>query len=404
MKKYIAFGKFEKSYSCYIIIFFILDLVETFNILIYSIQYLEESNFISFIGKTYRNGWLEIFFQNVGLSLYFIPDLIMQKYSHLESAKRNKLKKKKLTWQNYFHIFFNSFLFLTGEFCSLILIDFNEYITKDNFLGVLVLFIISIVIFKETYYRHHYFSFILIIILSLIRYIFDNNFIFNRWNVSIFITETIMTTCKSISYGYSKMFMDKFYFSPCKVCYLFGIINVIIILIAYIIFFIFNLNFLYFFQESIYINNSFGLFKLIFVLFISPITTLLINMIIQKYTICHIFLTYQIYCFLNSLREYLLLIKDETKKEIKNKLNIILITIIVCFMIEIFMSLIFLESIELKCCGLNKNLKKNIEQRAIEDINSPFEDKDKNILEIDYDYITYLDNEERLKEEIELQK
>jgi hypothetical protein len=46
----------------------------------------------------------------------------------------------------------------------------------------------------------------------------------------------------------------------------------------------------------------------------------------------------------------------------------------ISFFIELIMILIFLELIEVECCGLNKNVKKNIELRAMIDLTESFKD------------------------------
>ena len=90
----------------------------------------------------------------------------------------------------------------------------------------------------------------------------------------------------------------------------------------------------------------------------------LVNLTVQYYTLSHIYYFFIISIFIHQLqlsREYL-------KKSGKFK-NLIII-IIIFFILEIFLNLIILEFIELNFCGLNKNLKKNISKRAIEeDIN-----------------------------------
>jgi len=45
--------------------------------------------------------------------------------------------------------------------------------------------------------------------------------------------------------------------------------------------------------------------------------------------------------------------------------NFEIVFLIACFFIELIMILVFLEIIELNFCELNKNLKKNIELRAL---------------------------------------
>ena len=65
---------------------------------------------------------------------------------------------------------------------------------------------------------------------------------------------------------------------------------------------------------------------------------------------------------------------------------------------EIFNSLVFLELIELKFCGLNTYIKKNIDRRSIKDVKECFEDKEESI-DIDSNYIIDYNNEEEEENE-----
>ena len=62
-----------------------------------------------------------------------------------------------------------------------------------------------------------------------------------------------------------------------------------------------------------------------------------------------------------------LLINHFIQNIIKNFEIIEIIFLISCFFIELIMILVFLEIIEIKFCGLNENLKRNIELRAMID-------------------------------------
>ena len=81
---------------------------------------------------------------------------------------------------------------------------------------------------------------------------------------------------------------------------------------------------------------------------------LIFNIISQDYTICHIFTYYSI----SSLYELT-----------KQKEREVLIFGIISNIIEILITFVFLEIIILNFCGLNKNVKINIEKRAQQDIN-----------------------------------
>jgi hypothetical protein len=81
---------------------------------------------------------------------------------------------------------------------------------------------------------------------------------------------------------------------------------------------------------------------------------LLFNIIINYYSVCHIFL------FLQNKG-----ITDSISLEIdKNIYYVFQLIIQICFIINLFFSLVFLEMIELNFCGLNVNLKKNIQNRV----------------------------------------
>ena len=75
------------------------------------------------------------------------------------------------------------------------------------------------------------------------------------------------------------------------------------------------------------------------------------NMIVNDFTICHMVFYFQIYAFYNTARD----------KDIKGA---VFFVEIILFIFEVIFLLVFLEMIELKFCGINKNLKSNIEERA----------------------------------------
>ena len=91
---------------------------------------------------------------------------------------------------------------------------------------------------------------------------------------------------------------------------------------------------------------------------------------------CHIFLPNQIGVFINNATAF----SDN------------FYSMLIILILEIFMTLVYLEIIELKFCGLNQNIKRNIEMRAIEDsVNSM--KKENESLEID-NYITVLKDDQ----------
>ena len=167
-----------------------------------------------------------------------------------------------------------------------------------------------------------------------------------------------------------KYLWTTFFFSPYKVLYLFGFINGIIIFIVCLVstyipcsnnyYCLVEYNNEYYFDN---IKNFFNydlseiiLFSLFTIIFSN--IKLLIIMIIQDYTLCHSFLPYKI----------LYLITDINLSNL-TKINKAfgLIFSICYFILDLFFILVFLEIIELNFCGLNRNLKTNIMDRAIVD-------------------------------------
>jgi len=321
-----------------------------------------------------------------------------------QSSNSNKLdskKPKKKNFCNIIHIIIFIITLLINFYCQIMSLDvyynLNMNYIQSYFFGVLTLFIISILFFKEIYYKHQYFSIILILFISCIEYILDSYYLVSeKWKYSVLFFELIYNVSNSISFGFTKIFIEKYYFSPYKICFLIGFIKLILFLLLILIYNGFDLLYSIIIQELSFLS----FFYFIFFIFISPISLLLINMIIQKYTICHIFLINQIYSFSNSL---LFCIYRQNKAK-KNSITIIMIIVgkIITFIFEMFLTLVFLELVELKCFGLNKNLKKYIEKRAIEDtddldLNDQKNDNPK--FELDDNYVAYLQNEESLEED-----
>ena len=84
---------------------------------------------------------------------------------------------------------------------------------------------------------------------------------------------------------------------------------------------------------------------------------LLFNVTINYYSVCHIFLLLQ-------SREFSSSVNEEIQKN-SGPLAISLINL--CNLMELLLSLVFLEIVELNFFGLSENTKKNIQKRAEED-------------------------------------
>jgi len=180
--------------------------------------------------------------------------------------------------------------------------------------------------------------------------------------------ELISTLLESIVIVYTKGLMEYKYFSPYKICYVFGLVNNIIIIIISLIAFFFikydNRNCYFQGKEICYFENlfitikKFGILSFLYIILLSVIYGILkflYNMIMSKYTIFHLFLFIQNKEFTNNL--------------FNGFRNIIMSSIIsISYILEFFMVLVFLEIIELNFWGLNENVKRKIKDRADDEV------------------------------------
>ena len=258
------------------------------------------------------------------------------------------------------------------------------------------------------YYKHQYISILLIIALEITRYIvkLNNNNnnndngnkskSGNKMNTWVeFALQIVRAAVDAIFIGYSKLLMEIKFFSPYKATYIFGVISLISILIAYIILSFIKVNetkknvCFIFYKNNCYIENLFSVFcdftfkqflGLFFYSVFSGIYQFLYIFIVKDYTMCHFFLYFQFY----SVYTYIRYISKGRMN--KGFLTIIIITTI----LEIFITFVFLELIELHFCGLNRNIKYNIEKRAITEELENDENVSRNssLVYVDEDYVT----------------
>jgi len=241
----------------------------------------------------------------------------------------------------------------------------NNYV--DNYIIIEYIIIFSLSEFdKEVYYKHQYISFFILILVEAIKNIFFLK------NVSFYNTSSIITIALNIIYSTLRAFycisikelMKYKFISPAKCNFMIGIVNFpLIILIYFIISFTSFGNI----KSKYYYDNIFELFKnignndakniaiIISLPFVDGIFQFIINKIIYDYTIFHLYIPLLISYFIENI--------------IKNLGTFDNIFLISSFFIELIMILIFIEIIEINLCGLNKNLKRNIEFRGIIDLN-----------------------------------
>ena len=242
------------------------------------------------------------------------------------------------------------FLFIQGIFLLYsIEIKSNSWIW-DISLTTLLYYLI----FKVKLYNHHYISIISIIIIGIIIDLsFGNlqNDLSN--NLLLFFYRFLREIFYSLYDVVNKYLMEKKYCSVYELCFFIGLIN----LILFGIFSIFNYYFLKIDDFEEYLNNLnlseiFAATSLIFTQLGISLSCLITN---NNNTPCHIFIISVLGQFANYM--------DFSTNSI---------IIIICLIFILFMSLFFTEIIEINICGLSKNTKKNIINRAKTE-NSSFE-------------------------------
>ena len=230
---------------------------------------------------------------------------------------------------------------------------------SNYFFCFLILFVITNYVFKRKCYKHQFIAIIIILLSSFLK-----NLYFHKYSLDLLLFTIKLINDISLSFFiiFSKIIMEKYYFSPYKNCYIFGIINLIITLILYIV--ISNVsckrnsicsieyNHKYYIDKigTVSKNNTAQIVLYILIYIFNSIFYILLNIIIHDFTICHIFLPYQIYAFFNNLVGF----------DSFNYKFLIIITLI----IELFATLIFNEIIQLNICGLNKYTKINIQKKS----------------------------------------
>ncbi len=191
--------------------------------------------------------------------------------------------------------------------------------------------------------------------------------------IIFFCFHIIGLICLSLYIIYLKILFEKYYFSLYKVTYLVGVINGIIVIIIYIIISIkpieknnifgtVEYEGKYYFDNINSFFNGYNLGEIIFYFIYYIINSIrdfiMINIIIENYSISYIFLPFNVISILGNIIEIF--------KYYDFEISLICL-LIFSFFCEIFSICVYLEIIELNFCGLSENINKNIKKRALED-------------------------------------
>ena len=401
--KYISFGGFEIKYLIFILGTFILLFIGRTG---YSLYLDGEQND--------NNKLLKTFLKYIGFALCIIGEIIRRKKNFKKKVNDKNLPKKSdicikikkeetkhlITTKDIIFIIIVALAHLGDEFLAITIkaiLNQSAIVVDEgyNTIEFIFLFLTSFYIFKLPYYRHQKISILLIIFCEILRIIIkflSENEIDTERLIGSFI-QMFRAFIDSVFIGYLKVLMEDKFFSPYKALYIFGFINGLLVLILYFIFTYMPSKKSNFFSQKYnneyYYDNLYSIFyEYTFIklfglfLYMIGLTTsyVLFSFIVNDFTICHIFIYYQIYVLFNNI----------TRKE-KN-----LVFIIITSVVEIFITLVFLEIIILHCFKLDKNVKMNIIERAELDANCSFERNDSFDNDNDNEHITKNDNNDEI--------
>ena len=387
MRKLISFGYFNKKYFIIFIIFLITGSIEFFLII-----YVDKKT--NYTTKIRTNKLLSSTLTYIGQFLCFIPMIISKKYNSKKLSYPTKNNKSSIEIEYIFNnkdnlATFKDKILIIVVCISLLINDFiniliNHLIKAGHilfnqsfyFMEFLLLFLISKFIFKMNYYKHQNYSITFIILFGLLKYLvklYTENNLSNNYKevILVLMLQIIHSFIDSYTIGNTKILMESKYLSPYLICSTFGLINGLISIIFY--FFVtytpcinrfceLKYNNKYYFDNiySVFDNiSSIEMFLNIYTIFQSGIYQILIYIVVNDFTVCHTFLFYQVLEFADTI--------VELNNRDKNIFVICVLIIIGIF--EIFIVLILLEIIELGFCGLNYNTKRNIKDRALNELN-----------------------------------
>ena len=320
-----------------------------------------------------NNSILDLF--SISLSLIgviFIPCIF--KIGQRDIPKENEIQKRK--WLHYLALIGAFILYIAGKALPKIVKGFSSDDLKMTnplsegpftYVGVDMVFmtIASIIFFKYKYYIHHIVSILGFILFGNISDIFLDYYTEMKDSGAVLNIIIFVSLIFDVIYlNTEKYLLEKLYYPYWKISLTLGIFLFVISTIG-LIFFLANkdrVNSTSSFISSFYKyfeDNNAGIIIGKFILFT------ILNFISSTLSIITIYYFNPTFFLINfTFSKFVLSLID--KKEPKRFLCIIF------FLLQIFCLMVYLEIIELEFLGLNKNTKRNIELRGIEDVSGDY--------------------------------
>jgi hypothetical protein len=234
---------------------------------------------------------------------------------------------------------------------------FNE---NYYFISLFFLYLSMLILYKFHFYSHHKLSMALIIIIGTIRYTFkivvfhSPNFTFPL-DYILLLCLAVIAFFEALLHVYIKLVIELRYYSPFLINFMVGMICSLFAILI-LIFSAVNCEnkFCKLINQSREFNfKPIEIFCLIIFSLFYGLYFFCLVMIIRNYSPCHLFLLLQ-------SKEFIINVFYSFDNWNTWKFFLILIT----FILEIIASFVFMEMIEIRFCGFDRNLKNNIEKRA----------------------------------------
>ena len=252
-KRCISCGKINKRYF-FLVLGVIITLI-IYLVVIFEFQKNAKKINLDIDNLTFLNILSYTFFLNIGESLMIIPHFILKKRSSLKNIEINTRHSTNLSIKYIFNRKSIDFSLkekknfyavgLLKLFLDIMFIAYQLYIEIDFKLikfftyyfqfELLFIFLSSKIMYNIQFYRHQYLSIFILTISGFINFLiknYDNKI--GKFFFSLF-SHMLYSFLKAFITVYIKGLMEYKYISPYKACYIYGIINLIIITIAYII-------------------------------------------------------------------------------------------------------------------------------------------------------------------------
>ena len=379
----ISIGKIEINYLLYFLVFILIII---------------SLNCISFYGlkdiHNYNVSLLVITMYSFSI-IFIIPEIIINKskLKHIFSREK-KTKQIKYIFKDFsnrtniktiiFDILAIIFFIILAYVLMILQIVYDptsKLIFNENyyFISLFFLYISTRILYKFHFYSHHKLSIGLIIIIGAIRYtlkivVFHSpNFSFPFDFILLFFL-AVIAFFEALLYVYIKLVVEFRYYSPFLISFMVGLVCTCI---AILVLLFSRINCDNKFCKLINQSRNFDFSsKEIFFLFLLSIFYgfyfFCLVLVIRNYSPCHLFLLFQ-------SKEFIINIFYSIDNLNTWKFIMILIT----FILKINASFVFMEMSELRFCGLDKNLKNSIVERAdtetkilLKDITAPVNDEE----------------------------